>query len=65
MSTQSNFSLPGDVSASARYWERDLINPEVTVSPQGTISVPTGPGIGFTPNLKRIDNLTTRKLHLT
>jgi O-succinylbenzoate synthase len=57
--------LPGDVSASARYWEKDIITPEVTVSPQGTITVPTTPGIGFLPNLKRIDTLTTRKLHLT
>src|SRR5260221_588233 len=65
MSTQQNFSLPGDVSASARYWEKDIITPEVTVSPQGTIALPTTPGIGFLPNLKRIDTLTTRKLHLT
>jgi O-succinylbenzoate synthase len=65
MSTQSNFSLPGDVSASARYWHEDIISPEVTVTPQGTIHVPTGPGIGFTPRVDRIDSLTTRKLHLT
>ena len=65
MSTQPNFSLPGDVSASARYWQQDIITPEVTVTPQGTINVPTTPGIGFLPNLKRIDTLTTRKLHLT
>ncbi len=65
MSTQPNFSLPGDVSASARYWHQDIINPEVTVTPEGTIHVPTTPGIGFLPVLKRIDTLTTRKLHLT
>src|SRR5664279_1224257 len=41
MSTQSNFTLPGDVSASARYWHEDIIHPEVLVSPQGTITVPT------------------------
>lgn len=61
MSTQSNFTLPGDVSASARYWHEDIITPEVTVSPQGTIAVPTAPGIGFEPRRDRIDSLTTRK----
>jgi len=65
MSTQSNFSLPGDVSASARYWHEDIISPEVTVTPQGTINVPHGPGIGFAPRPDRIDSLTVRKLHLT
>jgi o-succinylbenzoate synthase len=65
MSTLPNFSLPGDVSASKRYWHQDIITPEVTVTPQGTIHVPTAPGIGFTPNLDRIEKLTTRKLHLT
>ncbi|HUL34933.1 MAG TPA: o-succinylbenzoate synthase [Candidatus Eisenbacteria bacterium] len=65
MSTLSNFSLPGDVSASARYWHEDIINPEVTVTPQGTIKVPSAPGIGFTPRVPRIDSLTARKLHLT
>ena len=64
MSTQSNFSLPGDVSASARYWHEDIISPEVTVSSQGTIKVPTAPGIGFQPRPERIDSLTVRKLHL-
>jgi O-succinylbenzoate synthase len=65
MSTQSNFSLPGDVSASARYWHEDIISPEVTVSRCGTIQVPSGPGIGFTPRSARIESLTVRKLHLT
>ena len=65
MSTQSNFSLPGDVSASARYWHEDIISPEVTVTPNGTIKVPHGSGIGFQPRLDRIDSLTVRKLHLT
>jgi len=65
MSTQENFSLPGDVSASARYWHEDIIKPEVTVTPSGTIKVPTAPGIGFDPRVTRIDSLTTRRLHLT
>ena len=64
LSTLSNFTLPGDVAASKRYWEEDIIDPEVTVSPQGTIRVPTGPGIGFEPRLDRIDKLTVRKERL-
>ena len=64
MSTLPNFSLPGDVSASKRYWHQDIITPEVTVSPQGTIQVPTTPGIGYVPNLDAINPITTRTQHL-
>ena len=64
LSTLPNFTLPGDVAASKRYWEEDIIVPEVTVSAQGTIRVPAGPGIGFEPRLDRIDNLTVRKERL-
>lgn len=65
MSTLPNFSLPGDVTASQRYWHEDIISPEVTVTPQGTIKVPTGPGIGYSPRLDRIASLTTRQDYLT
>jgi O-succinylbenzoate synthase len=61
LSTLPNFSLPGDVSASRRYWEQDIIQPEVEVTPQGTIRVPAAPGIGFEPRLDRIEQLTVRK----
>ncbi|HYT24070.1 MAG TPA: o-succinylbenzoate synthase, partial [Candidatus Polarisedimenticolia bacterium] len=64
LSTLPNFILPGDVSASKRYWAEDIIYPEVAVSPQGTIRVPTAPGIGFEPCLDRIDKLTVRKERL-
>ena len=47
LSTLENFSLPGDVSASRRYWAEDIIEPEVEVSPAGEIQVPTTPGRGF------------------
>jgi len=47
LSTLPNFTLPGDVSASKRYWKRDIIFPPVEVSPQGTITVPTAPGLGY------------------
>src|SRR5690349_9036370 len=59
-----NFTLPGDVTASRRYWHEDIIEPEVTVSAQGTIRVPTGPGIGFAPRVDRIENLTVREERL-
>ena len=61
MSTLANFTLPGDVSASARYWEEDIIDPPVTVSSRGTITPPDSPGIGFAVNLSRIEALTVRK----
>ena len=61
MSTLAAFTLPGDVSASARYWEEDIIDPPVKVSPRGTIKVPDSPGIGFSVNLPRIEALTVRK----
>jgi len=64
LSTLPNFSLPGDVAASKRYWAEDIIDPEVIVSPQGTIRVPAGPGIGFEPRLDRIDKLTVHKERL-
>jgi len=65
LSTLPNFVLPGDVSASRRYWTEDIITPEVEVTPQGTIKVPTGPGIGYEPRLDRIESLTQRKVTLT
>lgn len=60
MSTLAGFVLPGDVTASRRYWTEDIIEPEVTVSPQGTIRAPAAPGIGYRPRRDRIDALTTR-----
>lgn len=65
MSTLENFTLPGDVSASKRYWEEDIIEPEVTVSTQGTIRPPDTPGIGFEPKRKLIEALTVQKEVLT
>lgn len=61
MSTLENFSLPGDVSASRRYWHADIIQPEVEVSRQGTICVPSAPGIGYAPCLDRIESITHRR----
>src|SRR5262245_31621296 len=61
MSTLAGFTLPGDVSASARYWEEDIIEPPVMVSERGTIKPPQAPGIGSDVNLKRIEAMTVRK----
>ncbi|MGE5736453.1 MAG: o-succinylbenzoate synthase [Acidobacteriota bacterium] len=61
MSTLPNFTLPGDVSASARYWDEDIIDPEVEVTPQGTIRVPTTPGLGYKVKRELVERLTVRK----
>ena len=61
LSSLPNFSLPGDVSASKRYWEQDIIQPEVTVSAEGTIVVPTSAGSGFPVQLERVDDITVRR----
>jgi O-succinylbenzoate synthase len=61
MSTLAGFTLPGDVSASKRYWAEDIIVPPVEVSAHGTITPPTGAGIGFEVNEKRIEALTVKR----
>jgi O-succinylbenzoate synthase len=61
LSSLENFSLPGDVSASARYWAEDIIEPEVTVNTRGEIEVPRGVGLGFTVRRDRIETLTVRR----
>ncbi|HKS29890.1 MAG TPA: o-succinylbenzoate synthase [Pyrinomonadaceae bacterium] len=61
LSTLEGFTLPGDVSASARYWEEDVIDPPVTVTARGTIRAPEGPGLGFEIKRERIDLLTVRR----
>ena len=60
MATLEGFALPGDVSASARYWEEDIINPPVTVTTRGTIRAPEAPGIGFEVKRARVEALTVR-----
>ena len=60
MSTLAGFTLPGDVSASKRYWSEDIIEPEVEVTSNGTILVPKTPGIGYAVRRDRIEQLTVR-----
>jgi O-succinylbenzoate synthase len=61
LSSLPNFSLPGDVSASSRYWKDDIIEPQVTVSAEGEITVPTAAGRGFAVREDLIERLTVRK----
>ena len=60
MSTLEGFTLPGDVSASARYWEKDIVEPPITVTAQGSINAPSSPGIGYEVSEEYIETLTKR-----
>jgi O-succinylbenzoate synthase len=64
LSTKENFRLPGDVSASKRYWKEDIIEPEVTVSSDGFIQVPTSAGRGFRVKEELTERLTVRRERL-
>jgi O-succinylbenzoate synthase len=60
-----NFSLPGDLSPSSRYWERDIVSPEWTMEPDGTVRVPLSrPGMGVEVDMDRVEDLTARKVVL-
>ncbi|MBI4460439.1 MAG: o-succinylbenzoate synthase, partial [Acidobacteria bacterium] len=61
LSTLPNFVLPGDVSASQRYWQQDIITPAVEVTSQGTILVRQETGFGYEVNRERIEQLTVRR----
>jgi O-succinylbenzoate synthase len=61
LSSLENFRLPGDVSASKRYWKEDIIEPAVQVTPQGTIAVSDDPGTGYRIREDLIEKLTVRK----
>lgn len=61
LATLPNFSLPGDISASSRYYREDVIDPPVEVTPQGTIRIPGGAGIGYTVLEDRIRKVTVRR----
>ena len=65
LSTLENFVLPGDVSASKRYWARDVIQPAVEVSQEGMILVRDEPGLGYGLDLERIEALSERREDLT
>ncbi len=65
MSTLPGFTLPGDVSASSRYWSEDIIEPEVDVSPHGTICASAGPGLGYAVKRELVDRLSVRSRNWT
>lgn len=56
-----NFTLPGDISASKRYYVEDIVEPEFLVNSDGTMDVPVKPGIGVEVNMKMLDKVTVRK----
>ncbi|HEV2707606.1 MAG TPA: o-succinylbenzoate synthase [Pyrinomonadaceae bacterium] len=60
LATLAGFTLPGDVSASSRYWEEDIIEPPVEVTPRGTIVAREGAGIGYEVKRERIESLAAR-----
>jgi o-succinylbenzoate synthase len=61
LATLPNFTLPGDVSASQRYWARDIIKPPVEVTSHGTIAVRDEPGFGYELDREFLDSITTRR----
>ncbi len=64
LSTLPNFSLPGDIAASKRYFDPDLIDPPVEVAADGTIAAPTGPGLGVAIREDRLDAATITRQHI-
>lgn len=56
-----NFRLPGDISASARYWKEDIVEPAFTLNPDGTLTVPTGPGLGVQVREDLLERFTIKK----
>jgi O-succinylbenzoate synthase len=60
-----NFSLPGDLSPSARYWARDIVTPEWTMDADGMVRVPREPGIGVTVDRDFVHAVTVRTEVLT
>lgn len=62
LATKENFQIPGDISASNRYWHQDIIEPEVVMSKSGELEVPLKPGRGFDIRMDVIDD-RTRELH--
>jgi O-succinylbenzoate synthase len=61
LATLPNFTLPGDVSASQRYWSRDIIQPPVEVTPLGTIQIRDSPGFGYELDHDFLDAITVRQ----
>jgi O-succinylbenzoate synthase len=65
LSTLPNFSLPGDIAASKRYFDPDLIEPPIEVAADGTVAVPMAPGIGVSICQDRVDAATLKKCEVS
>src|SRR5216683_261941 len=61
LSTLENFRLPGDVSASKRYWKQDIIEPEVEVRADGMIGINDSPGTGYQVREDLVRKFTVRE----
>ena len=64
LASLSNFSLPGDIAASKRYYQPDLIEPPIDIAADGTIAVPDAPGIGVRVVAERVERATLRAITL-
>ena len=60
-----NFTLPGDISASKRYYKDDIVAPEFVINNDGTMDVPKGPGIGVEVNIKKLEKVTVTEKSFT
>src|ERR1041384_5990188 len=65
LASLKGFTLPGDISASSRYFERDIIPPAVTVAPDGSVAVPDRLGLGFDIDLDFIKHLTETRVYIS
>ncbi len=65
LASLDGFTLPGDISASSRYFERDIISPGVVVAADGTVAVPDGPGLGFEVDMSFIESRTETRVYLS
>ncbi len=65
LATLANFILPGDISASKRYWSRDVISPPVETNPNGSITIQEGLGLGYTIEQEFLQRITVREETIT
>jgi O-succinylbenzoate synthase len=61
LATLPGFTLPGDISASSRYYAEDIADPPFVLAPDSTLSVPTAPGSGVKVNQKNLERFTVKR----
>jgi O-succinylbenzoate synthase len=64
LATLPNFTLPGDISASARYYYQDIAQPDFVLNPDSTVSLPAGPGLGVEVLAGRLAAVSQRHLRI-